>query len=288
MVPTGDGDSFLAAVRARIDPAVGDRLEVAAPASVPMMLARVPDRFVLAFTTRRASVSDGSRDPLDLTVGSGSEPNGRTAAARSLVGRSLSSWVGCPEPTLVSPRQVHGVRVVGAAEYHGVVERTPCDGLTVQPGLDDGLAALLVFADCVPVALLGEVDAALVHGGWRGLLGGVVQHAAAGMTAPPGLAVIGPSIGPCCYEVDEHLITDFARRYGGTGAPAPRHLDLWEVAMLAAMEVGVPRERVVNPRLCTACNPDLFYSYRKDGPATGRHGAVLWSPVRPVHAASGG
>src|SRR5680860_1899184 len=74
------------------------------------------------------------------------------------------------------------------AEYKRGPAGAPCDGLTVHPERDAGLGAFLVFGDCVPVIMVGEVDAALVHGGWRGLLGGVVQEGARAMTAPPGLA----------------------------------------------------------------------------------------------------
>jgi hypothetical protein len=200
---------------------------------------------------------------------------------------ALASLADAPEPSLVSPAQVHGVRVVGTAEYAGGEPGSACDGLTTQPNLDRGLAALLVFADCVPVVLLGEVDGAVLHGGWRGLLAGVVQQGAAAMTAPPGMAIIGPSIGPCCYEVSEELATDFERRYGDGVVRSGRRLDLWEVAARAAGEAGVPREKVVNPRLCTVCNQDLFFSYRADGAGAGRHGAVLWCPTRAKESGHG-
>ena len=201
---------------------------------------------------------------------------------------------------LISPLQVHGVRVVGASEYRQAsladassaraavsttaipsTEADGCDGLVVHRELDRGLAALLLFADCVPVILAGEVDVAVAHAGWRGLLGGVVQEAARRMTAPPGLAFIGPSIGPCCYAVGDDVAEAFSRRYGaravidGRAGGAP-HVDLWAAAEIALQEVEVPAARVVNPRLCTSCNADLFYSHRVSGGVTGRHGAVAW------------
>jgi hypothetical protein len=285
VVPTADGETFLASIRERIDPAVADRFEVSAPASLPLLVPRTPERSFVAFTTRwRSHAATGDPgDPLDLSRdpgGEGSADGDGHTSDRDSLAEALSAVGGSGRPDLVSPRQVHGVRVVGAAEYAAAPRPSPCDGLTIQPGLDDGLAALLVFADCVPVVLVGEVDGSIVHGGWRGLLGGVVQQGAAAMTAPPGLAVIGPSIGPCCYEVSADLAEHFARRFGERVVPSPRHLDLWEAATLAAEEVGVPRERVVNPRLCTACNVDLFYSYRREGERAGRHGAILWSPNR--------
>jgi YfiH family protein len=184
---------------------------------------------------------------------------------------------------LVSPKQVHGVRVVGASEYVREPEETGCDGLVLNPFLDAGLAAVLLFADCVPLVLCGEIDMAVAHGGWRGVVGGVIQQAAAAMTGPPGTAVVGPSIGPCCFTVGSEVAHAFAERYGSeVVVPAcdpsgfPR-VDLWEAATRALSEAGVPRKRVVNPRLCTICNNDVFYSYRLEGPVTGRHGCVAWT-----------
>jgi copper oxidase (laccase) domain-containing protein len=183
---------------------------------------------------------------------------------------------------LLSPKQVHGVRVAGAAEYELEGSDSACDGLTVHPDVDQGLAAALLFADCVPVVLCGEVDMAVAHGGWRGVLGGIVQQAGRSMMGAPAMIVIGPSLGPCCFEVGEEVAQAYGRRYGpevvveGESAGGGLKVDLWESVPRAAEEIGVRREHVVNPRLCTACNPGLFYSYRGDGPVTGRHACLGW------------
>lgn len=279
MVPSAAGRDHLAALEQRIDPAARDRFVVADSSSVPLLIAKTPDRFVVAFTTSLpVDVAGAARAPFDLRVDRGTPLHTRGDANRSRLRAALAALTNTSPPTLVSPTQVHGVRVVGAAEYASGQQDPACDGLTVQPHLDRGLAALLLFADCVPVVLLGEVDGAVVHGGWKGLLGGVVQQGAAAMTAPPGLAVIGPSIGPCCYEVSGDLAHEFEARYGEGVVHPGRRLDLWEVATRAAGEVGVPRERVVNPRLCTMCNRDFFFSHRADPAGAGRHGALLWCP----------
>jgi polyphenol oxidase len=65
------------------------------------------------------------------------------------------------------------------------------------------------------------------------------------------------------------------RTSDGAGA-APR-VDLWAAVERAAGELGISPDRVINPRLCTACHTDLFYSYRKEGPVTGRHGCIAWT-----------
>ncbi len=279
MVSPAAGRDDLAVLERRIDPAARNRFTVEAPESVPLLVAKTPDRFVVAFTTSVSfDVACATEAQFDLSIDRGTEPRPRGAANRSRLRAALAALADTSPPSLISPTQVHGVRVVGAAEYARGLQGSGCDGLTIQPNLDRGLAALLVFADCVPLVLLGEVDGALVHGGWKGLLAGVVQQGAAAMTAPPGLAIIGPSIGPCCYEVSEELAAEFEGRYGEGVVHPGRRLDLWEVATRAVGEVGVPRERVINPRLCTVCNRDLFFSHRADPRGAGRHGAVLWCP----------
>jgi len=127
---------------------------------------------------------------------------------------------------------------------------------------------------------------AVAHGGWRGILGGIVQQAGRAMIGPPAAAVIGPSIGPCCFTVGVEVAEAFAARFGsevvlppgrgsGEDGDLPR-VDLWAATARACTELGIRPEQVVNPRLCTACNTDLFYSYRKEGPVTGRQGCAAW------------
>jgi hypothetical protein len=89
------------------------------------------------------------------------------------------------------------------------------------------------------------------------------------------MAVIGPSIGPCCYRVGTELGERFERRYG-LGLFREGYLDLWSAAERALAEVGVETALVTNPRLCTSCNHDLFFSHRRDGGPTGRHGLLAW------------
>jgi hypothetical protein len=83
-------------------------------------------------------------------------------------------------------------------------------------------------------------------------------------------AAISPSIGPCCYEVDEPVIGAMARAYPslweGWFSPARagrRMLDLWRANEALLAGAGVDPGRIENPRLCTACHPDLLYSYRR-------------------------
>jgi hypothetical protein len=282
-----------------MDPAARTRLQALEIDGVTLIQADLPGVFRAIFTTRHCGRSQGLYASLNLDPRSLDDPVS-TDANRSTVARLVGSLAGRPvlrravpndgdagtpeadmRFRLVSPRQEHGLRVTGAAEYVRDSSGEACDGLTIHPLRDRGLAATLMFADCVPVVLAGEVDAAIAHGGWRGILGGVVQQAARAMTGPPGVAVIGPSIGPCCFTVGEEVAQGFADRFGAQvvrrAAGLEPRVDLWAAVTVALAEVGVPASRVTNPRLCTCCNNDLFYSYRREGPVTGRHGAVLWA-----------
>ncbi len=272
------GDRLTAALAERIDPEARSRLSVRDLDGIPVVEARLPGVFRAVFTTRLGGESTGMFSSLNLDPRSEDEP--------AVVARNRGRIAGLLGRRVVSPTQMHGLRVVGAAEYVEEPAGSPCDGLTIHPEIDKGLAALLVFADCLPLVLCGEVDMAVVHGGWRGILGGIVQQAGRAMIGPPATAVIGPSIGPCCFTVEAEVASAFAARFGSgvVSGPVERlgeafgsaRVDLWEAATLALMEMGVRRDQVVNPRLCTACNPDLFYSYRTEGPVTGRQGCAGW------------
>jgi polyphenol oxidase len=303
------GRRAVAALEERIDPAAGVALEALLVEGLPLLRMHLPGAFRAVFTTRHGGVSSGAFASLNLGDRSQDDQALVTVNRRRLA--VALGWLGDEERRgrpgsapglpvagslrLISPAQVHGTHVAGAAEYLAADDfGLACDGLTLHPVLDRGLAAVLQFADCVPVVLVGEVDIAVAHAGWRGLLGGVIQQAGRAMTGPPALAFIGPSIGPCCYTVDARLAGMFADRYGddvvvqdrvghpsfGTkaaqnAAGSPR-VDLWAAAAAALSELCINADRIVNPRLCTSCNNDLFYSYRREGPVCGRHGAAAW------------
>ena len=181
---------------------------------------------------------------------------------------------GVPLPVRV-PRQVHGTRVVEAATR---ADRPEADALSVTaPGLLVGV----LTADCVPVLLVDvrRRVSAVVHAGWRGAAGGIVEatiaHLAtrAGSAAADLEAAVGPAIGGCCYEVGPEVRAAFAARSGEATAPAwsrrgPReHVDLRTAVRCLLQAAGVARVAVLGP--CTACGAG-YQSYRRDGARAGR------------------
>ncbi len=165
---------------------------------------------VAAFTTRKGGVSRGRFAQCNLGLAVGDEP----AAVVENRRRALSA-LGLELSSAVAAQQVHGDRVarVGRAEAgRGALARE-----TAIPGVDalitdeTGLTLIIGCADCVPVYLVDPDRPAigLAHAGWRGTVGKIATQTVRAMTGAFGsrpdrlLAAIGPSIGPCCYEVDE-------------------------------------------------------------------------------------
>ena len=149
---------------------------------------------------------------------------------------------------------------------------------------------LLVFvADCVPVAIVDtkKEAVALCHAGWRGTYSKITQKSIENMeklygTNPEDLVcVLGPSIGPCCYEVSKDLIEKFNTIITNRDEKfyiikeSKYYLDLWKVNELILTSCGVKKENIVNLNICTSCNSDKFHSYRKQKKKKKRLGMIL-------------
>lgn len=225
----------------------------------------------VAFATRVGGVSEGPYESLNLGLLTGDAPENVVENRRV-----LCDAVGADPHTATMAFQVHGARVA-EARARGVV--TPgtgyeaCDGLWSDRA---GQAMMLVTADCFPVAVArrdGASALAVLHVGWRGLLGGVVANGVRAVGGVGAVAVIGPGIGPCCYEVGEEVAAPFCARFGG-GVVHGRKLDLALAVERALREAGVTD--VARNGHCTSCERELFFSHRRDRGVTGRQGVVAY------------
>jgi YfiH family protein len=235
---------------------------------LPLIRWEAPGPYEVAFSTRIGGVSEPPYDSLNLGIMTGDEP------ARVLENRRRL----CYEVDVDAERgqmawQQHGP-VVRRAEPAGLAtlaDRPPCDGLWSE---EPGLGMMLVAADCLPIAL-GRVNGvrpavAVLHVGWKGLLGGIVAAGAAALGCRSA-AVIGPGIGPCCYEVRDDVAAPYRAAFGAEVVRDGR-LDMWSAAERALSEAGCSRVERID--LCTSCQPELFFSHRRDGPRTGRQGVI--------------
>jgi YfiH family protein len=223
----------------------------------------VPGPYRVAFSTRRGGVSEGPYASLNLGRRTGDDVD-RVDENR----RILCSELGADADQLALNYQVHSA-VVNRAEA-GVRGESQGDALwTDVPGLP--IAALA--ADCVPVALArrgAEPGLAVAHAGWIGILAGVLAAASEALGGDVD-AAIGPSAGPCCYEVGEDVAQPYRERFGDE-IVAGGKLDLWRAAEVALNEAGV--ENVHRVDVCTICNPDRFFSHRRDGKPRGVQGVL--------------
>ncbi len=230
--------------------------------SVPLIRWEAPGPYTVAFSTRLGGVSEGSFESLNL--------GRRTRDKSENVDenrRLLCASVDVEPERLALNRQVHGATVNRAEPG----ERTKDgDGLWTD---EPGVPMLAFSADCLPIAVArvnGSPGLALLHAGRLGLLHGIVQ---AGASALGGrlAAIVGPGIGPCCYEVGEDILAAYRARFG-PDVVRGRNLDLWTAAERVLYDAGV--DAVERLDMCTACNADRFFSHRRDGPLTGRQGVI--------------
>jgi YfiH family protein len=235
------------------------------------------------FSTREGGLSEGPYESLNLGLLTGDDRelvigNRRRLAARAQVepddvvmgwqvhGTDIKEWQGRdPDSAFLDPQGGH-LKVDGH--------------LTRQ----QGIAALVLVADCLPVAIAGGGAVAMLHCGWRGLAGGLIGRAAArigtSLSADGGAAgagasafgaAVGPGIGGCCYEVGQEVLDAFA---DFEGAAHGRMLDLRAVAEAQLRAAGI--EHVEHVDYCTSCHPELFFSHRRDNGVTGRQGGIAW------------
>jgi YfiH family protein len=197
----------------------------------------------------------------------------------------LARSIGVTPGGVILVRQVHGREVVVAHPGLVVPEGTGGDALVTT---DASRAIAVRIADCVPI-LIADTQrrvVAAVHAGWRGTVAGVATAAVEtvdrlGIPAATLVAAIGPSIGPCCYQVDERVRDAFLFRAPNAEEwfrpDGERHwrLDLWRANADALVKAGVPSDAIHVARYCTADHPETCFSYRREGEGTGRLVAVI-------------
>jgi YfiH family protein len=208
----------------------------------------------------RALFSDRTHGNLSSVSGEGAE-HGLDARER------LRGLIGAER--LARDHQVHGALV---NRVLGPPTETRAEHADGQATALPGVAALVLGADCMPVALGCPGAVAMIHAGWRGMAAGVLEEGVRAVRDLGGdgpiVAVAGPAAGVCCYEVGPEVHAAFA------GAHAHgRHIDLRAIAHERLLAAGVMEVRDVEA--CTICD-ERFFSHRREGERAGRQGGVAW------------
>lgn len=205
--------------------------------------------------------------------------------------RRFSEAAGVMFSQVVTAEQIHGdgVFVVrrehagrGGAEYNQAIA-----GMDALVTNEPDLPLMLFFADCVPVLIADPVRkvVAVSHAGWKGTVAAISAKTIQTMSREYGsnpadcIAGIGPSIGQCCYEVDDVVMDRLKVFPYWQDIIIPQgqkyRLDLWEANRRQLMVAGLAESNITVSRICTACNTELFFSYRAEQGKTGRIGAVI-------------
>ena len=260
---------------------------------------------VHGFSTRPGGVSDlDGEKVLNLSFTDWDNRENVLENRRRFVA-ALSAPAATREMKLVTLKQIHSDVVCPFV----AVPEEPCRGdasITDEPGLLMGVQT----ADCVPILLVDPKKRAVaaVHAGWRGTLARIAEKAVGQMQMRFGskpadlLAAVGPSIGGCCYEVGTEVAIQFKSQFAEaadwfdelrTGdepnplqwlnmmppghQPPPKNvlLDLRKANRAQLRAAGVRDASIFVSDLCTGCRRDLFFSYRKEGPRSGRLLSVI-------------
>ncbi len=234
-----------------------------------------------AIFTRRGGSSQAPFDTLNLSVSVGDDP----PTVKKNFAKACYALDVAPKQA-VSCHLIHSAHVLTINRANQQPVMGQADGLITA---DPDIYLAMRFGDCTPLIFFDPVRNAvgLAHAGWRGTMKNVAGTTVKAMNRQLGcqpeniIAMIGPTIGPCCYEVGLEVITAaqqvfleadtlFSQRNGDADHA---HFDLWEAnrRQLAGAGVG----QIIQSELCTACRTDEFFSHRAERGRTGRFGVII-------------
>lgn len=241
----------------------------------------------IAFTARGGGVSEAPYDSLNL----GSHVDDDLSAVEANRALLLEA-LGAADVSLLVPNQVHGDEAVEVTSVDAAAveeaRRRAAAGADILVVDASEVAALLCFADCVPVIVAAPSGRfAVAHAGWRGAVAGVAGKAARLVAAREAAvtgtdertaasmlnAYLGPHIRACCFETGADVREQFVQRFGVEVAPDAHHVDLARAITRDLEQAGVQPSRIADAGVCTVCHSDEYFSYRASGGRCGRHGA---------------
>ena len=261
----------------------GDTTKPRVPDPLPMLVSETlkKARFAHGFSTREGGVSVAPYDTFDFAIL-------REPVALRENQRRLAAAVGFDPARLYQAKQVHGRALLAAEGDPRAMLEQEADALVAEPG--SGAAVAVRVADCVPVLLADPATGrvAAVHAGWRGVVADVIG-AVVRRLGPDGsgfVAAIGPCIGPCCFEVGADVGETIVRATSDDAiarrddARGKVFVDLRAGVRAQLRALGLADDAIDDvpdrsPAGCTRCDARRFYSYRRDGDASGRLIAVI-------------
>jgi hypothetical protein len=241
-------------------------------------------------STRSTGNSGPPYDFLNLSFNVGDDPES------VLKNRTrLTKTLGIPLTSLTTAKQIHDghVKIVsramrgrGSTDYRGAIRATDAMVTNVP-----GICLMILLADCVPILFYDTSKRVIgvAHAGWKGTLGLIALKTVVvfkehfDCSPEDILAGIGPSIGPCCYEVGQEVITRVEHVFGtkqgyvsNESADGKGYLDLWTANQKQLIQAGIPERNIEVAKVCTYHHSNLFFSHRCEKGKTGRFGAGIF------------
>lgn len=243
-------------------------------------------QIIHAFSTRRGGTSKPPFNTLNLS--------GKTGDDKINVNKNieaLKDYLSIKTP-LFFLNQVHGKDVLVVDDIKNYGKPYSFDAIITSK---KGVPLIILTADCLPILLFDPLKSvvAAVHAGWKGTSLQIVEKTVEKMAdrfhcaREHIIAAMGPTIGPCCYEVDHPVIRAFEKIDSYTNKERESFIfpvkgkkerwmfDLAEANRLQLLNVGLIQDNICQLKHCTCCQHELFYSYRRDGKHSGRQGAVI-------------
>lgn len=239
-----------------------------------------------AFFTRHGGVSEGIFSSLNF---SRSRESDELKIQRNF--EIAANAIGVKPEQMVLCNYEHGTNIEIVDVSHagmGIVRQNilpKCDGLITN---DSNVVICSLHADCMPIYYADKYKRAwgVCHAGWRGIYNGIVTTVVEkfkefNVNPDDILFAVGPSILKCCFEVGPEVTRLFSERYGEQTVcekNGKTTVDLYTALLIQLAGLEIPPENITLSNICTFCEPEHFYSYRREQGKTGAHLSTIYRP----------
>ncbi len=244
-------------------------------------------KIVHFISTRKGGVSAAPFDSLNVSFSVGDLPENVLENRRI-----LAESVGIALENCIIPQLCHGTNIeIVRVGDRGRGVFSPENAFKETDGFITNVPEICLWvtsADCTPVFFYDPEKqvVAMAHAGWKGTLAEIAAKTALKMHTDFACNLaeirvgIGTSIGACCYEVSKELAEKFSTAFGEKVVSVKEntsyYLDLWEANWIQLEKIGILSQHIEVSNICTACNTDLYYSFRKENGNTGRFCAGIY------------
>ena len=245
-------------------------------------------KMVHGFSTRFGGVSTGDLTSLNLGFNRGDKEENVVENYKR-----MAQALEVPFESLVLSKQVHEINIakVSAADKgNGVLSANKWESMDGIYTNEEGITLVTHYADCVPLFFYAPTYGmiGLAHAGWRGTVCEIGKKMVDTWIQEENIPVeaievaIGPSIGKCCFEVDEDVASEFSNRFGSDASfikweetKQKYRIDLWECNKQSLLKAGIKEENIIVSGVCTCCHHELFFSHRYTKGHRGTLGAFM-------------